>query len=276
MRYLLAIIPLFMLTGCAMDNYTKLIAKTEVNNYRDRLVVTHYDNSFYKLNDSSVANSCFPLTDATSINCVMPDIATASKSPIKMTSFQFGMTDRRGYVDAKFNELLFMAISDVALSKGFSKFTITTIDDEHGCSSSPTVNSYGTVTGNTYSTTTYSSSNTVCSDLQTSNVLFFDNPVELAQGIVAGSTLVSELYRGALPTTMKMFSGPTEFPGSSWTVPYKAWRTYYNAAGLSAELHKKYGVTDTTTYHIIEHGAESKAKAVKDAANPINKYKTTQ
>lgn len=209
----------------------------------------------------------------------MPDIRPDVS--IAMESFEFQLKDRRGYIGQEFSEFQHLAISEVALTRGFSKYVITTLNESNSCGqTAPSAYTSGTMINGTYTGSTTISSSTVCASLQSAKVLMFNDANALAQGVVyeydGKFRLLTTLYRGALPTTLDMHSGPTPgVAGGAWIVPLKAWKSYYDAAGMAADLRKKHGAS-TAAYPIIENRDVLKAKAAKDAANPLNKNKVSQ
>lgn len=275
-KFVLSLLALLSLAGCATSEILEVTLK---GNFRSRLTITHYDTAYYKLAPSTAKNGCFPLTDTTPTTCVMPE--TRPDASITMESFEFQLKDRRGYIGQEFSEFQHLAISEVALTRGFSKYVITTLTESNSCGqTAPSAYTSGTMINGTYIGSTAISSSTVCASLQSAKVLMFNDANALAQGVVyeydGKFRLLTTLYRGALPTTLDMHSGPTpSVPGAAWIVPFKAWKSYYDAAGMAADLRKKHGAS-TAPYPIIESRDVLKAKAEKDAANPLNKNKVFQ
>lgn len=276
---LLTLLSVLSVSGCATTSIFRESEVTSANNFRNRLTITHYDTAHFKLAISATKNGCFPLTDATPTTCVMPNIRP--DTPVAMEAFEFKLTDQKGYISQEFSEFQHLAISEVALARGFSKYVITTLNEANSCGqTAPSAYTSGTMVNGTYTGSTTISSSTVCASLQSANVLMFNDANVLAQGVVyeydGKFRLLTTLYRGALPTTLDMYSGPTPgIAGGAWIVPFKAWKSYYDAAGMAADLRKKHSAS-TAPYPIIEYRDVLKAKAEKDTANPLNKNKVSQ
>jgi len=197
-----------------------------------------------------------------------------------MEAFEISMKDRSGGGIAKeASELMHLAVSDVVLSRGFKNYTVTKAFDVSRCSSTgPSASTSGVLNGGLYSATTTISSSTVCSSLHSLSVLAFNDPAQLARGGLyrfdGRPHIYENLYRGEFPIVMDKLVGPQE-NGAYLTVPMQAWKTYYDAAGMSLELRKKYQVAEGA-YPIVDERQENRRRAEEAATSPLNTNRRTQ
>lgn len=269
----------YLLSGCVgtggVDPSTDRLS-TSAKNYRDRVTVTLKDSEFFSM-PSEVG--CFPLVAHSGMNCA-PKIPTSFGDNIQMEAFEISLKDRSGGGATKeASELMHLAISDVVLSRGFKNYTVTKTFDVSRCSSAgPSALTSGVINGGVYSATTTVFSSTTCSSLHSLSVLAFNDPAQLARGVLyrfdGRPHIYENLYRGEFPIVMDKLVGPQE-NGAYVTVPMRAWKTYYDASGMSLELRKKYQVAEGA-YPIVDERKENRRRAEEAAASPLNTNRRTQ
>ncbi len=175
-------------------------------------------------------------------------------------------------------ERLFLTASDLTLQRGFEMFTVITERQFSRCSSSPTATTSGTVSGGVYTGTTTVRQNTLCLSTTGMKVLIFRHKDDLRKGVLLRNFEFSNqlrveqsLYFGTTPGIEDDHVNGPYVSGLNLvtSTPQNAWKTHYDAKGLSADLRRKLGFTTTVPIAFKDSFTESGEK--KDSTDLIRK-----
>jgi len=111
-------------------------------------------------------------------------------------------------------------------------------------------------------------------------VLLFKDKSDLAKGVLAkhnsgqSQKLYPEvsLYLGTIPNLRYEDYNYKTSAGGFTRTPVNAWKVHYEASGLSAELKRKYGISDSVYIPFKDELAAAKNQEIDDA---VQKWRVT-
>jgi len=180
---------------------------------------------------------------------------------------------------------LYLVASELALQEGYTMFTVLGGNNFSTCSSvGVTAKTYGTYTpdsigGGTYVGSTSVSRSSTCLFSKTINVLYFRHKTDLANGVLLEAPFWNNkeihpeetLYLGTTPGvsyTKHNYVGGKAF----YYTKENAWKTHYDAAGLSNELLRKFKLTTLGTIHFTD---ELSVKQKEKEEDSIERWRVT-
>lgn len=242
------------LAGCQTTGLTP-------NNYLSEIEIKKYDYQIYSAEYAGTEKGCFP--PVTGRDCSNSGNLAVYSPKVELFVEAFSLTHRAQFPNPeKQEEFLFLTAADLALQRGFSKFTVYSIADYSGCASSPKATSTGTIRTNKHTgSATYSGTTSIrrygsCLTSKTLNVFMLNDKRALRDGVFirtefGGKNLkpFESLYYGTmdgLDFDKHVHVVSQEGPGTTSLYTRmttgKAWENVYDAPGLSADLRNKYGV----------------------------------
>ena len=244
--------------------------------YRSEVSVTKKDVAFYSAKYVGTLSNCFPPIDRpickpSSAN----DILYKPIAKLQMEEFQIALSNAS--LGSSYKDFVYLTAADIAIQRGFKFFTVTDQDENGGCISNYTANSYGTVDNGVYTGTTSITPNPVCAAATSITIIAFNRKEELAAGVFEKfnsgyiATVLKNispnisLYYGTTPgLNPKMDSfGDASFH-NTYHIVINAWKNFYDAKGLSTDLRAKYHITDSSPYMISDERSINDQDNAKD------------
>lgn len=267
--------------------------KTDATNYREKLSIKKRDIEFFNGEYVGPNRNCFPPIE----NNICSDYASgevykASKE-LKMEEFTISISDTSAMASKVVKDMTYLTAAELTEQRGLKTFTVLNTLETSSCSSMYSVNSYGSVTGNAYSGTSYLSNDTLCANSYTMNVLLYDHIDDLKRGVLyrmprnrlqpfkslyIGTT--PGLYEEYLDQRKEYLEQRAKFSNDVYSTGYvserDAWKSRYDINGLSRELRNQYEIIEKLPYN-FEDERESKIKSIEQqSADPIEKFKVTE
>ena len=157
---------------------------TDATNYRENLSIEKKDLEFYIGEYAGPRKNCFPpIENSVCPNYTSNEVYKPTKE-LKMENFSISISDHSGTTSKVVKDMAYLTAAELAEQRGFKTFTVLDTLEIHTCSSIYSVNTYGNVTGNTYSGTSYLSEDAICSNNYSMDLLLYDENDDLKKGIL--------------------------------------------------------------------------------------------
>lgn len=270
---LISVIAILATTGCATGR---------PGDFWDGVRVTRSDESFYQGHYIGTEPNCFPpIENRECVPLRKGEVLYSADRQLEMESFYlFIASDFFGQPLAK--EKLYFAAAELGLSRGFRAFTVTKTFDLTTCSDGLEATTTGVLTpspsghGGSYAGSTTVRQSGRCLNSQGVVVLYFRNKEDLSSGVLVRRTTganqrlypVTSLYFGTIPNLRYQDFNYESRPGSFTMTPDNAWKVHYNAAGLSEDFRKKFGLTSPPP---ILFRDEARENSFRDAEDPVER-----
>lgn len=264
------------LTGCAtVTDVGK--QPLDNSNYKDKAQIEKKDISIYLADYVGTEENCFPKIDGRrcykNVNGSSPYRVTKE---LMMEVFEVRL-DNNGFENLRVKDFAFLIASDVAIERSFKYFTLTRTTETTGCSTSYQANTNGYIAGDSYYGSTVLSEQQGCVAKNYYEFLLLNDPIDLGKGVFkkvnsgvwAGLGMVpfESLYFSTMQGHKYADFNPTSTiqVGSSTArthvyTPSNAWKSIYDAKGMSLDLRAKYGVTDKNPYKYLDEAKTNKSK----------------
>lgn len=248
-------------SGCAINPPPRVDVERNAENFYTGRYVGNQRNCFPPIGNKI----CFP-TRPDEVQFETDKNLDIESFWIYFKSFDFVASDA-------IRERLFLTASDLTLQRGFEMFTVISERQYSRCSSSPTATTSGTVSGGVYTGTTTVRQNTLCSYTSGMKVLIFRDKDDLQKGVLLRNFAFSNqlrveqsLYFGTTPGIEDHHVNGPYVSGLNLvtSTPQSAWKTHYDAKGLSADLRRKLGFTATTPIAFKDPFASTAEKKSED------------
>jgi hypothetical protein len=282
MKYLLA--PLFLFAFFVMFGCTPSYrVKTDATNYREKLSIKKMDYEFFIGKYIGPENNCFPPIEYSVCPNYSSDEVYKPTKELKMENFSISISDTSGVTSKVVKDMAYLTAAELAEQRGFKTFTVLNSMETNACSSMYSVNTYGSVTGNTYSGTSYLSKDAICANNYSIYVLFYDESEDLKRGVLFRSPRSrlqpdKSLYIGTTPGLYEEYlEQRVKYPpigNTTGFIPEKnAWKIHYDIKGLTGELRKLYGILEILPYSFEDERVSNRKSDEKKNAVPIEKFK---
>lgn len=271
-----------VLCGCT----TSHSIRTDATNYRENLTIEKNDYDFYNGYYVGSGKKCFPpIENRICPNYTTDEVYKPSKE-LKMELFSIRIKDTSVTTSKVVKDMAYLTAAELAEQRGFKTFTPLYTRENYSCSSTQSVNTYGTFSRNTYSSTSYLNDNLICGNLYNITVLLYNEQSDLENGVLyrnKSNTLYpfQYLYVGTTPDLYENFlemklKDLQEKQTSNFEVNHNAWKTRYDIKGMAEELKKQYGLTERLPYTFEDERERHKKQKEQENADPIEKYKITK
>jgi hypothetical protein len=245
MKFTLAIFICGFSIGCAL-----LRPRVGSTNFRDNIEIQQTPEVFYsgeqridgtstydirgKLLDKSRYDDCFPPFKNTS--CTYDPIAQ-----LDMKSFKIRLSDNYNSLDLKeAKDFLYLTAAETTSQYGYKYFIVYEMHDNNFCGSSQTANTYGTISGNRYSGTTWLSTDVSCiGEMKLAFLSFHDYEV-----IKNGVFFRDNWFKPFMALYEKYPQG-RNFNRNSIREP---WKSYYDANETAQVLREQYQIKTKSDY----------------------------
>jgi len=280
LKLTLSLILLGTLLGCSIPHRDKL----DPNNYRKNLEIEKSNYDYFSAKYVGGKTGCFP--PITKRLCskhpkLQFDNSYKTIKRLEIEGFKISIKTHDLLKSETLNELIFLTTAELALQRGFPYFTQLNKIEIIACVSSYSADSYGSLStnslhngGSTYSGTTNINRNKTCTENLSGNFIFFRNLSDLKEGVFykpINSNLkimpVLKLYFGTTPNiSNKEVNSHNSKKNAEIETYYtrtnikEAWKTIYDAKGLSVDLRKKHQINSSKPYNFKERGKYSEIK----------------
>jgi hypothetical protein len=267
------LIALIFLTGCAT---------TQSQDFWQGLKAKRGDNAYFHGRYIGTEKDCFPpITNRQCVPLQKAETLYEASRQLEMESFSFSMSsDFFGQSEVK--DKLYFAASELALSRGYKMFTVTTMFDITTCRDGIESTTRGTFTpgiagqGGTYSGSTSVRPSGQCLISQGIQVIYFKDKEDFAKGVLTRSTTgqsqwlypETSLYYGTIPNLRHDDLNRQSLPGAFTRTVENAWKVHYDAEGLSADFRKKYKVAAPPQVTFVD---EAQGNATRQAEDPLQR-----
>jgi hypothetical protein len=280
MKLIFALLSIALVTGCATSGgfWAGVTAKRD-------------DKNYYLGRYVGTEKGCFPpITNRRCDELKRNEVIYEADRQLEIESFSISSYSDGFFAQSRAKDKVYLAASELALQRGFSMFTVITNYEDFICTSgrlesittgeiSPGIGGSGT----SFSASTTAESIKKCGGSIGISVLFFKDKSDLAKGILymakhgSEQWLVPEtsLYFGTIPNLRASEYNYSQLAGARTTTENNAWKTHFDAKGLSADLRKKYQLTDVPPISFKDEAAENIKRKARESEEPLTKRRIT-
>lgn len=252
------------LSGCA-SSYK---VRTDEKNYREKISISKFDTNFVAAEYAGSDEKCFPPVEYGICKNDGPKDIYRKTKDLKMELFKIKIEDNSSGVSKVVDDMVHLVAADLAKQRGFKTFTFLDSESNYSCVTIRSVNTYGTLSGSSYTGYSQISDDDGCYISYEIIILLFDDSEVLKDGVFTVSrdgklNPYESLYVGTTPDLrQKRLERSININRISKNtrigIPHNAYKTYYKVDKLSYELKKQYKITDNRTYSFEDLGKKEK------------------
>jgi len=209
--------------------------------------------------------------------------------PLNAKIVEISIIDKSPFPRKEIKEMAILLSAYVCKQLKYAKFTHIKTTNVYSGSSYYSVESSGTMVGNTYMGSSQLRENYISSSLHVFQILLFNDQQELDDGVFKQNSLARnvifpfrELYRGTTPFDAEeaRISKPAfePLPGSNISIDIQpnSWKTHYLPDAVISELNILHHIEFNIDFKIIDEMEQDAKWKEKRASEPLEKLKVKQ